>query len=253
MGYIYVMSDLHGMYAEYLRMLDKICFRPEDSLYILGDAIDRGKDGIRLLQDFMQRDNVTLLLGNHEYMMLEVVTMEDFLGGDLEEEFTRRMLQWRMNGGDVTAHVFFQELNYKEQAKIITYLENCPLMLPNVLANGKRYYLVHASPDLEGITDAITDPFVTANSLLSLPKAEAIKLKQILLWKRLEGTEDIPEHYCVIFGHTPTIHYQKELPMSFWYGKQMINIDSGCAFLASGRREGRMGCLRLEDLKEFYL
>lgn len=249
MGYTYVMSDLHGVYDRYLKILQKIQFRPEDTLYILGDAIDRGKDGIRLLQDFMKRDNVTLLLGNHEDMMLDVVTMEEFSG----EEFDRKMFHWHQNGGDVTAYIFFHELNYKEQAKIIAYLEDCPLMLPNVMVNGKHYYLVHACPDIEGIADAITDEVVTINSLSELSKEDAGKLKQILLWKHLDGTENISEHFCVIFGHTPTIHYQDSMPMTFWHGTRMINIDSGCAYLARGRKEGQMGCLRLDDMKEFYV
>lgn len=249
MGSTYVMSDLHGLYDRYLKMLEKIDFQAEDTLYILGDVIDRGPDGIRLLQDFMQRDNVVLLLGNHEDMMLEVVTMEEFSG----EAYERRMYHWSQNGGDVTAHAFFQGLNYKEQAKLIAYLEDCPLMQPNVMVEGKRYYLVHACPDLEGMAAGVADRVVTRNSLSELPAEETLRLKKMLLWKRLEGTEKIAEDCCLIFGHTPTIHFQDSLPMTFWHGNHMINIDSGCAYLAKGRKEGQMGCLRLEDEKEFYL
>ncbi len=54
-GYTYIMADIHGMYELYLAMLEKIRFSPEDVLYVLGDAIDRGRDGIRILQDFMKR------------------------------------------------------------------------------------------------------------------------------------------------------------------------------------------------------
>lgn len=38
----YVMSDIHGCYEEYRKMLDKIRFSKEDILYILGDILDRG-------------------------------------------------------------------------------------------------------------------------------------------------------------------------------------------------------------------
>ena len=40
---IYVLSDIHGMYDKYQQMLAKIDLKPEDTLYILGDVIDRGK------------------------------------------------------------------------------------------------------------------------------------------------------------------------------------------------------------------
>ena len=42
----YVMSDLHGCYDKYAQMLEKIGFGDGDTLYILGDVIDRGPDGI---------------------------------------------------------------------------------------------------------------------------------------------------------------------------------------------------------------
>ena len=249
MGHTYVMADIHGMYEAYLAMLEKIKFGTGDILYVLGDAIDRGRDGIRILQDFMQRDNITLLLGNHEDMMLQVVTMDEMSGA----EYEKNMYQWSRNGGDVTAQFFFHCLNYKEQAKMITYLEACPLFLPEIVVNGKRYYLVHAFPDLEGLADGISGGTVTTDSLSKLPAATARRLRNAVLWRRPEGTETMPEYGTVLFGHTPTIHYQEELPMTFWHGRGMIDMDCGCAYLAAGRTEGQLGCLRLEDGKEFYL
>ena len=67
---IYVMSDMHGLYDRYLKMLELIRFSEEDELYILGDMIDRGPDGIPILLDMMDRQNVIPFLGNHEWMML---------------------------------------------------------------------------------------------------------------------------------------------------------------------------------------
>ena len=51
---IYVMSDMHGLYDRYLKMLELIRFSEEDELYILGDMIDRGPDGIPILLDMME-------------------------------------------------------------------------------------------------------------------------------------------------------------------------------------------------------
>ena len=52
---IYVMSDLHGCYDKYMQMLEKIKFNNEDTLYVLGDIVDRGDDGIKILLDMMKR------------------------------------------------------------------------------------------------------------------------------------------------------------------------------------------------------
>ena len=67
---IYAMSDIHGRYEKFNKMLEKIHFSDNDTLYILGDIIDRGEDGIKILADVMEKENVILLMGNHEYMML---------------------------------------------------------------------------------------------------------------------------------------------------------------------------------------
>ena len=49
----YVISDIHGHFDKYKEMLEKINFTDGDTLYILGDVVDRGPDGIKILQDMM--------------------------------------------------------------------------------------------------------------------------------------------------------------------------------------------------------
>ena len=40
----YVVSDVHGNYNLLVKLLNKIKFSRQDTLYILGDVIDKGKD-----------------------------------------------------------------------------------------------------------------------------------------------------------------------------------------------------------------
>ena len=61
----YVMSDLHGNYDAYIKMLNKIAFKSPDMLYILGDVLDRGPNSIKIILDLMKRPNVEVLAGNH--------------------------------------------------------------------------------------------------------------------------------------------------------------------------------------------
>ncbi len=68
-GKHYVVSDLHGMYGTYLDVIHSIT--DEDTLYILGDVIDVGQHGIKILQDIMKRPNVRLLLGDHEWRFMK--------------------------------------------------------------------------------------------------------------------------------------------------------------------------------------
>ena len=69
----YVCSDIHGLSQKYYSLLDKIDCEHGDTLIILGDVIDRGPDGFEILMDALKRENVHLLMGNHEYMMWEVL------------------------------------------------------------------------------------------------------------------------------------------------------------------------------------
>ena len=63
---IYVISDIHGCYDKYEQMLKKINLKKEDTLYILGDVVDRGPAGIKVLLDIADRNNVILFRGNHD-------------------------------------------------------------------------------------------------------------------------------------------------------------------------------------------
>lgn len=39
----YCVSDIHGEYEAYLRLLKKLNFSMQDTLYVIGDMVDRGQ------------------------------------------------------------------------------------------------------------------------------------------------------------------------------------------------------------------
>ena len=45
------MSDVHGLKDRYDAMLEALALQNEDTLFVLGDVIDRGRDGIAILLD----------------------------------------------------------------------------------------------------------------------------------------------------------------------------------------------------------
>ena len=100
---IYVMSDIHGNLRRFNSVMKQIALQPEDTLYVLGDVIDRHPDGIRILRKLMAMPNVKMLLGNHEYMMLRAIgrpfdtyeSMDDLIIEDA-------IYLWYRNGGKVT-------------------------------------------------------------------------------------------------------------------------------------------------------
>ncbi len=76
-GKHYALGDIHGYKGPYDTALKMI--NPEDSLVLLGDVIDRGPNGIDILQDLIRRkantpeSKITFILGNHEKMMFDAL------------------------------------------------------------------------------------------------------------------------------------------------------------------------------------
>ena len=132
---IYVMSDIHGCGNMYHEMLRKIQFCDSDHLYILGDAIDRGPDGISILEDIMRRRNVTMLLGNHEHMMLDAI---------FHPEDDMINFRWESNGAYPTYQSFCLLAKEKQEA-ILDFLSGLSLET-TISCNGHTYRLVHAAP-----------------------------------------------------------------------------------------------------------
>ena len=71
----YAISDLHGRYDLY----EKVCayLKPDDIVYFLGDACDRGPDGWKLLKAIYNNPQWNYLMGNHEHMLMEA--MKEYL------------------------------------------------------------------------------------------------------------------------------------------------------------------------------
>ena len=82
---IYVMSDIHGNTARFESVMKQIDLQPTDTLYVLGDVIDRFPDGIRILRRLMKMPNVKMILGNHELLMLNAI--DDFAGSEQAERY----------------------------------------------------------------------------------------------------------------------------------------------------------------------
>lgn len=67
---VYVVSDIHGCYDKYIMLLECLNMSEKDSLYVLGDTVDRGSGGIRILLDLAQRKNAFSYRGNHDHCAL---------------------------------------------------------------------------------------------------------------------------------------------------------------------------------------
>lgn len=231
----YIISDIHGCYAEYRELLKKINFSDEDDLYILGDAMDRGPEPIRVIQDLMRRANVFYILGNHDDMFLAVIR-------HLAVEITSKTMQnitadalmayqnWMANGGTSTIKQFLQ-LSQPEQRDILDYLEDASYyeMLENKHC---LYVLVHAgidhfSPKKELDTYQVSD----------------------FLWHRPDyGKRYFPsKRIFLVTGHTPTPLIREDRKPLIYQSNGHIAIDCGCVF------GGMLAAYCIETGKTYYV
>lgn len=226
---IYILSDVHGYLSRFESILEKIDLQKDDTLYILGDVIDRNPHGLIILEYIMKSDNIIMILGNHEYMMLDALFYNNY---DTDNSFSESIeaRRWYKNGGEYT-HKPWKCLHSLKQKEIFDFLLSLPINIPLEM-NGQKYLLVHGKPKQEKNSKFQSEKELVKNSV----------------WQRYLPEDKGPSDYTVIFGHTPTHHYAPGRDkMSAWFGDNLIGIDCGCAY-----ESGRLCCLRLDDMKEFY-
>ena len=226
----YVISDVHGCYDLFLKMLDKINFSEDDTLYLLGDMIDREPDGIRLMQDVMRRKNVVPFLGNHEDMLYRVIRS---IGKKLTKaerlEVEETLICWvEYNGGDVTWDAW-RALSEAERKELLDYLETFSVY-EELTVGENEYLLVHA-----GIGKYAPD------------KDPADCTLHELIWERMDYDKSyFPDTY-IVSGHTPTVLIDPNYIGRIYRKNNHIAVDCGAAFT------GTLGCLCLETLEEIYV
>lgn len=229
---IYVMSDIHGNIERFESIMKQINLQPDDTLYILGDVIDRYPYGIKLLRQFMRTPNIKMLLGNHEYMMLTAIGHCANAAEEKKNTDYRSQRIWYRNGGEIT-HSYLKHLRIEHRAEVFQFIRKLPVNI-EIELNGTKFKLVHGSP---------VENFSTAYWY----SHDYNDQNEFAVWERWKPGCPIPEGYTLIFGHTPTVHFQDQYPFCIWKSDNAIGIDCG-----SGFSKGRLACLRLDDMTEFY-
>ena len=91
---IFVLTDIHGRFDLFKKMIRKIKLKKKDLLLILGDSCDRGEFSFELYnwyKKMIQKGyNIIHLMGNHENMLFKSKNDETY------------RLNWVYNGGNKT-------------------------------------------------------------------------------------------------------------------------------------------------------
>ena len=220
---IFVMSDIHGQYDLFLKMLDKIKLKREDLLVIIGDICDRGKKSYEIYMKCIKMIklgyNLKFILGNHEDMLLE--DLENDYPIRYETEYSVFRNSKYFENKDMKD---WHEENFLEEIEwLVKWLKNCPLII-----SGNENIFVHAGLDLKKV----------------LEKQE----KETVLWTREEFwlMENVElEEYKgknIYFGHTPNINGRISKKTD-----RIKGIDCGAFFTHF------LGCIEVKSQEEIYV
>ena len=197
MGRAFAIGDIHGCSVTFRKMVkDVIRLQKEDTLYCLGDYVDRGRDSKGVI-DFIlelraQGHAVHTLRGNHEQIMIDSVLGQE------------RFDHWSINGGDATLQSFGVDSYNELSAEYKAFFGDT-----EYYRTYDRYILVHA-----GLNFAIPDPFQDTVSMM---------------WIRgFEVDDEFLGNRILVHGHTPIeLDRIRQQP-----GGKVFNIDGGCVYRA---------------------
>lgn len=190
----YACSDLHGMWNLW-EQISEYCDET-DTIYFLGDSIDRGVDGLRIMESLLKDKRVIYLLGNHEEFFLEVAPQ---LIGLNEEEIlvstNDDFYLWLCNGGYDTMKAF-THLTREEQNWFLTEIHKLQDTDIYINKNEKVIHLSHAGTDptydkYDLMTFGNTNPYTWDRKHFFRPWAEEL------------------EDWYIVHGHTPVQHLWK--------------------------------------------
>ena len=220
---IFVISDIHGQYDSFLKMIKKIGLKREDLMIIAGDICDRGEKSYEIYMKCMKMIklgyNLKFILGNHEDMLLEDLENDYPLRYETEFSIYRNSKYFNKK----SMKEWYEENFFKEIKWLVKWLKNCPLII-----SGNENIFVHAGLDLQ------TD----------VEKQE----RETVLWTREEfwlNKESILEEYRsknIYFGHTPNINGRiSEKTDKIW------DIDCGAFFTHF------LGCVEVKSKEKIYV
>ena len=197
-------SDIHGCSATFRALLwDKIQLTKADTLYLLGDYVDRGPNSKGVLDFIFELKKrgyqVQCLRGNHEQMMLDAYRNP------------MRFDLWYRNGGNTALKSFGALIDVTViEDKYWDFLESLPYYIEL-----DDYFLVHA-----GLNFELVDPLQDTKSM--------IWIRRWYRHLRNKRTKEWLDGRIIIHGHTPTPKQDIKAMYNALDWHPVLNIDAGC-------------------------
>jgi len=211
----FVIPDIHGCCRTFRQLLfNKLEIEKTDTLFLLGDYIDRGPDSKGVIETIfeLQRDgyDVQAIRGNHEQMLIE------FLASNSDED----LMDWLENGGDATVQSYDLENGGCITSEHIHFVKVLPVCIVT-----DSYIFVHA-----GLDFSLDDPIMETSLEFKLWTRKNLLVKS----EKIGGRK-------VIVGHTPRSLQTIEKSLT----SNLIQLDNGCFIRDLHRERGNLVALDL--------
>lgn len=225
MNKTYAFTDLHGMYSLWEQIRD-FCDE-SDKLIFLGDACDRGDDGLKIIKELLLDKRVTYIKGNHEDFLEDI-------GAEVADERYGSTPLWRMNGGFQTLQDF-EKLSDSSKLWYIRQMGKLATMVEYTNTKGQKILLSHA-----GFTPTLEPPE---------DKVEHYYWDREHVWSDWWPPEEKYKETYIVHGHTPVQSLRPKLqmvrhefvqdgilgPITYCLGHKIdldvASFDSGCVVL----------------------
>lgn len=221
-----VFGDIHGGLKALIQLLERIDYSENDRFVFLGDYVDGWSDSAQVI-DFLielsQKQECIFIRGNHD------VWCHDWLMNDVINDI------WFLHGGKSTIESY-QNVDLLTKKKHLDFFTN----MKDYLVDEHNNLFIHAGfssmhgPDKEHYTSNYSWDRTLWEMALTMdkriPKDSLSYPKRLLLFNE------------IYIGHTPTLHYNIEIPMQ---GCNVWNIDTGAGFY------GKLTCIDVET-KAFW-
>ena len=184
----YAFTDIHGNYKLLKKVLE-YCDK-NDEIYFLGDAADRGLQGLECIELLLNDIRVKYLIGNHEKMFLDSYIEFKRQEEGIEEIdfYNSSLLLWISNSGDKTWYPFLEKYNQEQRKIFLEKIKSLPKTINFTNKNGKLLLLSHSGCSYPS----------------NLSMEDVIWNREHLSQKYWEDKDNI----YIVHGHTPTVsHY----------------------------------------------
>lgn len=214
-----VISDIHGCSKTLTRLLERINLTKEDTLYFLGDYIDRGPDSSGVMDIIINLKktypNIFPLSGNHEYQILQA-----------EKEYDKNEFYYFVKRLAKSKDILNKKKKIRKKYR--KFMKSLPYYMEL-----DKYFLVHAGFDFRK-----KKPFEDIEGILNIRNFKYNK-------KKAKGK-------TIITGHNPTkIHIIKR---DIKRNNKIIRLDNGCVYTKPHKiydysKLGKLCCYNI-DTKE---